>query len=178
MQYQFKDRKFGLSLILTRWCRLSALQIEMQPRPIKAIGKVPQQSKRSNKTCITYILQTIKGFMTITAAPNFNIYVDIDDTLVRSYSSKRIPIIATIEHIKELKKQGAILYCWSSGGADYARNTAEELGILDIFEAFLPKPQMLLDDREINDWREIIQVHPMSCRSKSLDDYRNQLKEM
>ncbi len=108
--------------------------------------------------------------------PQFNIYVDVDDTLVRSYGSKRIPIPATIEHIRQLHQQGAILYCWSSGGAEYAKNSAEELGILDIFEAFLPKPQMLLDDRELNDWRGIIQIHPMSCHSKSLDDYRDLLQ--
>lgn len=108
--------------------------------------------------------------------PQFYIYVDIDDTLVRSYGSKRMPITATIEHVKELKKQGATLYCWSSGGSEYAKNTARELGILDLFEAFLPKPQMLLDDQEINSWRGMIQVHPMSCRTKSLDDYREQLK--
>jgi Protein of unknown function (DUF705) len=108
---------------------------------------------------------------------DFYIYVDVDDTLVRSYSHKRIPITETIKHIKELKKQGAILYCWSSGGAEYAKNSAKELGILEIFEAFLPKPQMLLDDQEINDWRALIQIHPISCPSKSLDDYRKQLKD-
>jgi Protein of unknown function (DUF705) len=107
----------------------------------------------------------------------FHIYVDVDDTLIRSYGSKRIPISATIEHVKQLKKQGAILYCWSSGGAEYAKNSAKELGILDIFEAFLPKPQMLLDDQKINDWRGLIQVHPISCQSKSLDNYRQQLQE-
>jgi hypothetical protein len=108
---------------------------------------------------------------------DFYIYVDVDDTLIRSYGNKRIPITATIKHIKELKVQGAKLYCWSSGGAEYAKNSAEELGILDIFEAFLPKPQMLLDDQEINDWRALIQVHPISSQSKSLDDYRKQLQE-
>jgi hypothetical protein len=107
----------------------------------------------------------------------FHIYVDVDDTLVRSYGSTRIPISATIEHVKELKKQGAILYCWSSGGAEYAKNSANELGIVDIFEAFLPKPQMLLDDQKVTDWRGIIQVHPMSCQSMSLDDYRQQLQD-
>jgi hypothetical protein len=107
----------------------------------------------------------------------FYIYVDIDDTLVRSYGSKRIPIVATIEHIKELDRQGAILYCWSSGGAEYAKNTALELGVADIFKDFLPKPQMLLDDQEVNDWRSLIQVHPLSCQSKNLEDYRRQLKE-
>ena len=106
----------------------------------------------------------------------FNIYVDVDDTLVRSYGSKRIPIVATIEHVKGLKDKGATLYCWSSGGAEYAKNSARELGILDIFEAFLPKPQMLLDDQKINDWRGLIQVHPISCQSKNLDDYRSQIK--
>jgi hypothetical protein len=107
----------------------------------------------------------------------FYIYVDIDDTLVRTYGSKRIPMTSAIEHIKELKKQGAKLYCWSSGGAEYAENTAKELRILDIFEGFLPKPQMLLDDQEINYWRGMIQVHPISCRSKNLDDYRKQLQD-
>jgi hypothetical protein len=97
----------------------------------------------------------------------FYIYVYVDDTLACSYGHKRIPITETIKHIKELKKQGAILYCW---------NSAEELGILENFEAFLPKPQMLLDDQEINDWRALIQIHPMSCPSKSLEDYHKQLK--
>jgi len=106
----------------------------------------------------------------------FNVYVDVDDTLVRSYSSKRIPILGTINHIKALKQQGATLYCWSSGGAEYAREVAEELGITDIFEAFLPKPQMLLDDQSINDWKKLIHIHPMSCGSRSLDDYRQQLR--
>jgi phosphoglycolate phosphatase-like HAD superfamily hydrolase len=116
--------------------------------------------------------------MTASSLPQqFCIYVDIDDTLVRSYGSKRIPIPETIKHVKELKQQGATLYCWSSGGAAYARNMAEELGILEIFDAFLPKPQMLLDDQETSDWRGLIQIHPMSRRSRSLDDYRNQLKE-
>ncbi|MGB5969457.1 MAG: DUF705 domain-containing protein [Spirulinaceae cyanobacterium] len=114
---------------------------------------------------------------TSNSTQQFNIYVDIDDTLIRSYGSKRMPITATIEHIKELKKQGAVLYCWSSGGAEYAENSARELGIVDIFEVFLPKPQMLLDDQEINSWRGMIQVHPMVCRSKSLDDHRKQLRE-
>jgi hypothetical protein len=107
----------------------------------------------------------------------FCIYVDVDDTLIRSYGSKRIPLPGAIEHVKKLKQQGATLYCWSSGGAEYARNTAKELGLLDIFEVFLPKPQMLLDDQEINDWKAIIQIHPISCQSNNLDDYRKQLKD-
>ena len=47
-------------------------------------------------------------------------FVDVDETFVRNYSTKRIPIPDVIEHIRLLKAQGAILFCWSSGGAEYA----------------------------------------------------------
>ncbi len=105
----------------------------------------------------------------------FTVYVDVDDTLVRTFSGKRIRIPASIKHIQKLKQQGAMLYCWSSGGADYARMVAEELDISDLFIAFLPKPNMLLDDQNVNDWRYLLQVHPLSCDFKSLEDYRLQL---
>ena len=100
------------------------------------------------------------------------IYVDVDDTFVRSVSTKRIPMPATLRHIRALKEQGATLYCWSSGGADYARQSAEEFGIADCFVAFLPKPNALLDDQTLNDWRGLVCVHPAGCEEKTLDDYR------
>lgn len=46
------------------------------------------------------------------------IYVDVDDTLVRSFGSKQIAMSATQDYVRKLKKAGASLYCWSSGGAD------------------------------------------------------------
>jgi len=53
-----------------------------------------------------------------------------------AFGSSLLPIPATIEHLKTLKKQGANIYCWSSGGADYAKKSATEFGIADIFTAF------------------------------------------
>ena len=91
------------------------------------------------------------------------IYVDVDDTFVRSYGTKRIPIPTVIGHIRDLHRQGAALYCWSSGGADYARASAEEFGLADCFTAFLPKPGVLLDDQSVADWRRLRQVHPNEC---------------
>ncbi len=91
------------------------------------------------------------------------IYVDVDDTFVRSYGTKRIPIPAVLGHIWSLFELGATLYCWSSGGADYARVSAEEFRIADCFLAFLPKPDVLLDDQNIADWRRLRQVHPNKC---------------
>lgn len=75
------------------------------------------------------------------------IYVDVDDTLIRSVGTKRIPIPATVALVKALSERGAALFLWSRGGATYAREVAEELKVADCFEAFLPKPQLLLDDR-------------------------------
>jgi hypothetical protein len=77
--------------------------------------------------------------------------------------------------MKKLKQQGAVMYCWSSGGAEYARKSAEEFGIVDCFEAFLPKPDILLDDCSISNWPRLIRVHPSSCSAKTLDDYRQEL---
>ena len=88
------------------------------------------------------------------------IYIDVDDTFVRSVGTKRIPMPNVIRHIRELKKQGALLYCWSSGGADYARDSAREFGVEDCFESFLPKPHFLIDDQEPQEWRGFKIVHP------------------
>jgi hypothetical protein len=48
------------------------------------------------------------------------VYVDVDDTLVRQTGSKRIPMVAVVEHVRQLHRAGATLFCWSAGGADYA----------------------------------------------------------
>ena len=77
------------------------------------------------------------------------VYVDVDDTLVRSAGTKRMPIPSIVAHVKELAKADAELYCWSTAGAEYARSTARELGIEALFVAFLPKPNVLIDDQDI-----------------------------
>jgi phosphoserine phosphatase len=102
-------------------------------------------------------------------APSAVIYVDIDDTLVRSFGSKRIPMTEMVELIPKLKEHGATLFCWSSGGAAYAQRSAEELGIAECFTAFLPKPQLLLDDVSIHDWK-MAELHPNECRSLTVPE--------
>jgi len=95
------------------------------------------------------------------------IYVDVDDTLVRTVGSTRIPIPSVIRHVGELHREGAILYCWSAGGADYAKSTAEEFGIARFFTAFLPKPNVIIDDQEVIAWPQFLHVHPASISSMS-----------
>ena len=94
-------------------------------------------------------------------------FVDVDETFVRSVGTKRIPMPATLAFIRKLKSEGAILWCWSSGGADYARQSAEGFGIADCFEGFLPKPTLILDDQEVADWKLCRTVHPAQCGNES-----------
>lgn len=103
-----------------------------------------------------------------TGAPTV-IYVDVDDTLVRSFGSKRIPMTAMVERVRELARQGAVLYCWSSGGAEYAEHSAAELGLTGCFRGFLPKPHVLIDDTVLRDWR-LAEVHPTTCVSMNVED--------
>jgi phosphoglycolate phosphatase-like HAD superfamily hydrolase len=99
------------------------------------------------------------------------VYVDVDDTLVRSAGGKRIPVPGVVEHVKQLKSEGAKLYLWSAGGAEYCRVTAIQLGIEHCFEAFLPKPRIMIDDQEVKDWAFCTTFHPATCVGKKLGDY-------
>ena len=79
------------------------------------------------------------------------IFVDVDDTMVRSVGAKRIPMPAVIAQVRRLKSEGATLFLWSSGGAEYCRTTAIELGISECFEAYLPKPTTNIDDQPMHE---------------------------
>jgi hypothetical protein len=104
------------------------------------------------------------------------IYVDVDDTLVRHVGNTSIPIPAVIRHVTELHAKGAIIYCWSAGGAEYARQTAERFGLAHCFAMFLPKPQVIIDDQCVADWPEFVHVYPSACRT--FDQYVASLRSL
>jgi hypothetical protein len=99
-------------------------------------------------------------------------YIDVDDTLVRTFGTKRIPRKEVVEHVKQLKSEGATLYCWSTGGAAYARASAIELGIDSCFLAFLPKPDIYIDDMELHEWRRCVWVNPSNSPNTTCQQYR------
>lgn len=109
------------------------------------------------------------------ASNSLVVYVDVDDTLVRSFGAKRIPMTLVVEHVRELHRGGARLYCWSSGGAEYAQASARELGIESCFLGFLSKPNVLIDDQSPAEWRRLVCVHPNQAASKTLDEYEAML---
>jgi hypothetical protein len=94
------------------------------------------------------------------------VYVDVDDTLIRSAGTKRVPMPNVIRHVRTLFEAGAELYCWSTGGALYAERAAREVGLHQCFRAFLPKPHVLIDDQPFAEWRGVEQRHPFNCHDE------------
>jgi cation transport ATPase len=88
------------------------------------------------------------------------VFVDVDDTLIRSVGSKRIPMPAVIDRVRALSSEGVVLYLWSSGGAEYAEACAAELGLKACFAGFLPKPDAYLDDQPVHEWKYCRHVLP------------------
>jgi phosphoserine phosphatase len=74
---------------------------------------------------------------------NVNVYVDVDLTLVDEH---RRPLPGAADAMRSLHAAGCHLFLWSTGGAAYCRDTAELLGVAELFEAFLPKPDIFIDD--------------------------------
>ncbi|MEN9867703.1 MAG: hypothetical protein RL748_3293 [Pseudomonadota bacterium] len=93
------------------------------------------------------------------------IYFDIDDTLVRSFGTKRIPMPSVIEAVRRLKAEGATLFMWSAGGSEYCKRTADELGITDCFDGFLPKPTTYVDDQPVHEWKLCNHLYPSQAEN-------------
>jgi hypothetical protein len=93
------------------------------------------------------------------------VFVDVDDTLARCAGSKRIPIAAVVDRVRALKQAGATRYCCRTGGAEYARASAREVGLEDSFVSFLPKPTIMIDDQPPAEWRLCRCVHPFNVAS-------------
>lgn len=73
------------------------------------------------------------------------VLVDVDDTLVRSVGTTRIPMPQALRRVRRLHTEGAELYCWSSGGAADARQAATELGVRRV-------PAEAKIDHELSQW--------------------------
>jgi hydroxymethylpyrimidine pyrophosphatase-like HAD family hydrolase len=89
------------------------------------------------------------------------IFIDVDDTLIRSIGNKRIPIPATLDALHKLHQEGHTLYCWSRGGAAYAQSVTDQLAITHLFAAIIAKPDQMIDDES---WQQltakIVLTHP------------------
>jgi hypothetical protein len=96
------------------------------------------------------------------------IYVDVDDTLLRTENGD--PIKDVIAHVCDLHREGAQLYCWSTGGESHAREVAQKLGIDGCFTGFLHKPQIFIDDERADQWPHFVHVNPKKLAT--MNEYR------
>lgn len=88
------------------------------------------------------------------------VFVDVDDTLIRSVGPKRIPMPTVVAQVRSMHQEGTVLYLWSTGGAAYAEASARELGLEACFTGYLPKPDAYLDDQPVHEWKYCRHVLP------------------
>ena len=74
---------------------------------------------------------------------NVHIYVDVDLTLVDEMG-RLLP--KAVEGLLTLREAGCRLVLWSNAGVDYCRGIAERHEIAELFDAFLQKPDICIDD--------------------------------
>ena len=74
---------------------------------------------------------------------NANVFVDVDLTLVDA-NKKLLPGVA--EALATLRDKGCHLFLWSTNGADYARKIAVLHDLSEMFEGFVAKPDIIIDD--------------------------------
>jgi hypothetical protein len=105
------------------------------------------------------------------------IYVDVDDTLVRSFGTKQFANTRLVDRLRLLCADPSVTaWCWSSGGAEYAEKVATELGIRELFAGFLPKPNLMIDDQAPTAWRDLMVLHPNEAMYVDAPTVRAQLK--
>jgi hypothetical protein len=54
--------------------------------------------------------------------------------------------------------------------------SAEEFGIAHCFEVFLPKPNLMIDDQLVADWKFCLEVHPLSIKNANIEAYWLEIK--
>lgn len=74
---------------------------------------------------------------------NANVFVDVDLTLVDMNGNL---LDGVRESLQALRDRGCHLFLWSSVGMEYARKTAERHRLVEFFEGFSSKPDIIIDD--------------------------------
>src|SRR4051812_6585405 len=74
---------------------------------------------------------------------NANVFIDVDLTLVDA-NGNLLP--GAREALQLLKSKGCNLYLWSTVGLDYARAMAQRHQLMDHFQGYSAKPDIIIDD--------------------------------
>jgi phosphoglycolate phosphatase-like HAD superfamily hydrolase len=104
---------------------------------------LPAEAESKAESGSQIATRSLRSDSTARLLKNVNIFVDVDLILVDG-SGK--PIDGAAAGVRRLKEAGCHLYVWSTGGREYAESVARRLGIHECFGAFLPKPDIAIDD--------------------------------
>ncbi len=74
---------------------------------------------------------------------NANVFIDVDLTLVDA--NGRL-LNGAREALERLRAEGCHLFLWSTCGADYCRKIAGLHSLVELFEGFTAKPDIIIDD--------------------------------
>lgn len=74
---------------------------------------------------------------------NANVFVDVDLTLVDANGKL---LEGARDGLRRLKDEGCHLFLWSTCGAEYCRKVAALHGLIELFEGFAAKPDIVIDD--------------------------------
>ena len=74
---------------------------------------------------------------------NPHVYIDVQQTVIDANGQL---FDGVAEALGRLKTAGFRLYLWSSEGGYYAWETAEKHGLVYLFDGFLGKPDIIVDD--------------------------------
>ena len=81
-------------------------------------------------------------------------FIDVDGTLERKVLGIEVPLKNVVAGVQLLKREGALIYLWSTGGSAHARKAAREAKIEKLVDGFLPKPNVYVDDKPVKDWKD------------------------
>ena len=81
-------------------------------------------------------------------------FIDVDGTLERKILGIEVPLRHVVDGVKLLKREGAVVYLWSTGGPDHARKAAREAKIEKLVDGFLHKPNVYVDDKPVSNWKD------------------------
>jgi cation transport ATPase len=88
------------------------------------------------------------------------IYIDVDGTLERSLLGFKTSNESMVDAIRRLHGEGMTIYIWSADGAEKAREAARRAGIESLCADFLPKPNLLVDDKPPSRWKDFKRLKP------------------
>ncbi len=108
-------------------------------------------------------------------APPIAIYVDVDGTLIRNQPGTFQPVPELVARVRQWHGEGALVYCWSSQGPEYARHIAKTLGLDVCFTAFLCKPHVVVDDQSLTDWQCLVHLYPTQAATHTIATLENLL---